>query len=253
MDEKDEEVFRDCESAPPAKPGALEIASSSSVRNDLETSSMTISDASEESKPVSFLDALKIGGVVEYSLCLFFSKLVSYTFLYWLPRYITSTSFDSKDSACLSTPFNVGGIVGAILAGYLSDRLRVNGIICNIMLILAIPSMFLYQTFGASSMLHNVPLQLVVGGLVNGPYCLITTAVSADLGNRVKDGRAMATFSAIIDGMGSIGAVLGPLLTGYIPDWQAVFLMLMLANLSASLCLARVTVQDIKWMRRENS
>lgn len=27
-------------------------------------------------------------GVVEFSLCLLFAKLVSYTFLYWLPLYI---------------------------------------------------------------------------------------------------------------------------------------------------------------------
>lgn len=29
-------------------------------------------------------------GVVEFSLCLLFAKLVSYTFLFWLPLYITS-------------------------------------------------------------------------------------------------------------------------------------------------------------------
>lgn len=29
-------------------------------------------------------------GVIEFSLCLLFAKLVSYTFLFWLPLYITS-------------------------------------------------------------------------------------------------------------------------------------------------------------------
>lgn len=41
---------------------------------------------------IGFGDALKIPGVVEFSLSLFFSKLVSYTFLYWLPLYIQSSS-----------------------------------------------------------------------------------------------------------------------------------------------------------------
>ena len=41
---------------------------------------------------ISFWGALKIPGVVEFSLCLFFAKLVSYTFLFWLPNYISSTS-----------------------------------------------------------------------------------------------------------------------------------------------------------------
>lgn len=42
--------------------------------------------------PIGFLGALKIPGVIEFSLCLFFSKLVNYTFLFWLPLYIKNTS-----------------------------------------------------------------------------------------------------------------------------------------------------------------
>ena len=41
-----------------------------------------------EERAIGFTGALRIPGVVEFSLCLFFSKLVSYTFLYWLPNYI---------------------------------------------------------------------------------------------------------------------------------------------------------------------
>lgn len=36
--------------------------------------------------------SLLLQGVIEYSLCLFFAKLVSYTFLFWLPFYIENTS-----------------------------------------------------------------------------------------------------------------------------------------------------------------
>jgi hypothetical protein len=42
--------------------------------------------------PIGFMGALRIPGVIEYSLCLFFSKLVNYTFLFWLPLYIKNTS-----------------------------------------------------------------------------------------------------------------------------------------------------------------
>ena len=34
--------------------------------------------------------------MVEFSLCLFFAKLVSYTFLYWLPTFILTTSSKSR-------------------------------------------------------------------------------------------------------------------------------------------------------------
>ena len=40
---------------------------------------------------MGFVAALKIPGVITFSLCLFFTKLVAYTFLYWLPFYIERT------------------------------------------------------------------------------------------------------------------------------------------------------------------
>ena len=51
-------------------------------------------------------------------------------------------------------------------------------------------------------------LLIVCGFCVNGPYALITTAVSADLGTHSSlngDARALATVTAIIDGTGSMG------------------------------------------------
>lgn len=41
---------------------------------------------------IGFAKAMMIPGVIEYSLSLFFAKLVSYTFLYWLPLYIAASS-----------------------------------------------------------------------------------------------------------------------------------------------------------------
>lgn len=52
---------------------------------------------------------------------------------------------------------------------------------------------------------------MVCGFFVNGPYALITTAVSADLGtHEVLKGnsKALSTVTAIIDGTGSIGLYL---------------------------------------------
>lgn len=42
--------------------------------------------------------------------------------------------------------------------------------------------LLVYQTWGASSYTLNVWLLILSGVLVNGPYALITTAVSAELG-----------------------------------------------------------------------
>ncbi|KAJ0724338.1 putative major facilitator superfamily, MFS transporter superfamily [Helianthus annuus] len=43
------------------------------------------------STAIGFLEAWKLPGVAPFAFCLFFSKLVAYTFLYWLPFYIRHT------------------------------------------------------------------------------------------------------------------------------------------------------------------
>jgi OPA family glycerol-3-phosphate transporter-like MFS transporter 1/2 len=53
-----------------------------------------------------------------------------------------------------------------------------------------------------------IGLSFLCGLFVNGPYALITTAVSADLGtHKILEGnsKALATVTAVIDGTGSIG------------------------------------------------
>ena len=42
----------------------------------------------DSEKAISLLGAFLIPGVIEFSLCLFSTKLVSYVFLFWLPHYI---------------------------------------------------------------------------------------------------------------------------------------------------------------------
>ena len=79
-------------------------------------------------------------------------------------------------------------------------------------------------------------LLLIVGLLVNGPYALITTAVSADLGTHPilrGNAKALSTVTSIIDGTGSFGAAIGPLLAGAISgnsNWSGVFYILMAAD-----------------------
>ncbi|XP_037543051.1 glucose-6-phosphate exchanger SLC37A1, partial [Nematolebias whitei] len=163
-----------------------------------------------ESEPsaISFMGALRIPGVIEFSLCLLFAKLVSYTFLFWLPLYITKAAhLDAKKAGDLSTLFDVGGIVGGILAGVISDKLGKRATTCAVMLLLAAPMLYGFSMISEFGLGPTIVMLLVCGGLVNGPYALITTAVSADLGTHKSlkgNARALSTVTAIIDGTGSV-------------------------------------------------
>ncbi|XP_067419232.1 glucose-6-phosphate exchanger SLC37A2 isoform X2 [Emydura macquarii macquarii] len=224
----------------------------SCIRENTLDSSECPKEPGEELEAISFLGALRIPGVVEFSLCLLFAKLVSYTFLYWLPLYIVNVAhFSAKEAGDMSTLFDVGGILGGILAGLVSDYTGSRATTCCVMLILAAPMLFLYNYVGQTGIATSVALLIICGALVNGPYALITTAVSADLGTHEclkGNAKALSTVTAIIDGTGSIGAALGPLLAGLISPtgWNNVFYMLITADILACLLLSRVVYKEMK-------
>ncbi|XP_072165938.1 glucose-6-phosphate exchanger SLC37A2-like [Diadema setosum] len=210
----------------------------------------------EKLQAISIWGALRIPGVIEFSLCLFFAKLVSYTFLYWLPAYIHSTSHVSDEKAAdLSTLFDAGGILGGILAGFLSDIADCSGTISFVSLLLAAPLVYVYNAYGYISFTVSITLMAITGFFVNGPYALITTAVSADLGTHPSikgNAKALATVSAIIDGTGTIGAAVGPLLTGILnpnndaTGWYKVFLMLAAAEILGALMMVRQVYKEVR-------
>lgn len=219
----------------------------------------SINRAPVEDDAIGFGGALRIPGVIEFSMCLFFSKLVSYTFLFWLPLYIqSSTTLGAQLSADLSTLFDIGGIVGAIAAGLISDYSGMPASTCTGMLLLAAPALLIYQRWGAVSLSFNICLLFVTGVLVNGPYALITTSVSAELGQHSSlngNSKALATVTAIIDGTGSIGAAVGPLIAGLISStgWENVFSMLFVSDLFAVLLLVRLAGKEVlRRSRRRN-
>ncbi|NWH28169.1 G6PT2 protein, partial [Grus americana] len=207
----------------------------------LNSSTVVTGEGRHGTSAISFLGALRIPGVIEFSLCLLFAKLVSYTFLFWLPLYITNVEhLDAKRAGDLSTLFDVGGIFGGILAGLISDRLEKRASTCGMMLLLAAPTLYMFSAVSKMGLEATVVMLLISGALVNGPYALITTAVSADLGTHKSlkgNARALSTVTAIIDGTGSVGAALGPLLAGLISPsgWNNVFYMLMVADACALL------------------
>lgn len=102
--------------------------------------------------------------------------------------------------------FDIGGILGAIISGVVSDYSKMPALTCTFMLAVAAPlvsfyieklffshifkiiifnflsQLLIYQFYGSLYLMINIGLLFVVGLFVNGPYALITTSVSAELG-----------------------------------------------------------------------
>ena len=114
------------------------------------------------------------------------------------------------------------------MGGLASDFLKKRSIIIVIMLVLAIPSLWIFSE-SPNSELVNALLMSVVGFFVGGAANIISATITADLGRQdaIKGNKeGLSTVTGIVDGTGSVGAALGQLLVPLIQEkfnWFYVF------------------------------
>lgn len=73
---------------------------------------------------INLKDAFLIPGVLEYSLSFFCIKFCIYSFLLWLPRFLTEVyKFDKAKIANIQTIFEIGTLFGGFALGHASDML----------------------------------------------------------------------------------------------------------------------------------
>ena len=165
---------------------------------------------------------------------------------------IAGVYLSASNAAYLSTLYDVGGIAGSIISGFLSDKLRAPGFVLTVFFAISICSLFLYRFFGNVSYSANIILLVLNGIVISGPVSLISSAVAADLGNHESlkgNKHAISTTVSIINGTGSLGAAIGPFLAGVMPSWDATFYLLMASGLVAAACLSRITLREVRgWM-----
>ncbi|XP_046546233.1 sugar phosphate exchanger 3-like isoform X2 [Haliotis rubra] len=201
---------------------------------------------------ISFCTALLLPGVILYSLSYAFLKLVNYSFFFWLPYYLAN-AYHWKETVAdsISIWYDVGGIVGGTIGGFISDRFQRRAIVVIPMLGLAIPSLFIYGNSPANLTINSF-LMSVAGFFIGGVANLISAAVAADLGNQGPiqgNTEALATVTGIIDGTGSLGAAIGQILVPVIQKalgWQAVFYLFMVCTFLTGVCIFPLFVREVK-------
>lgn len=164
-------------------------------------------------------------------------KLIRYSLLFWLPYYLEKRlGYDKETAGYLSTTFEAGGIVGAILVGWISDRWfskNRSRLIAPMLFALA-GALFLYQEVGSTGIVANGLGMALCGFLLFGPDALISGAAAQDIGGS----ESAASAAGIINGIGSTGAILQGLVTTQVSKaygWDALFYVFVgLALLSAS-------------------
>ncbi|XP_045022402.1 sugar phosphate exchanger 3 isoform X5 [Bubalus bubalis] len=201
-------------------------------------------------KAISFYQACCLPGVIAYSLAYACLKLVNYSFFFWLPFYL-SNNFGWKEAEAdqLSIWYDVGGIIGGTLQGFISDMLQKRAPVLALSLLLAIGSLVGYSRSPNDKSI-NALLMAVTGFFIGGPSNMISSAISADLGRQELiqgSSEALATVTGIVDGTGSIGAAVGQYLVSLIQDnlgWMWVFYFFILMTSCTVLFISPLIVRE---------
>ncbi len=142
-------------------------------------------------------------------------KLTRYTFLFWGPKYVNETlGSGASEAAWISALFEIGGPLGVFVSGYLSDRLfqsrRVPIAIISLGLLGAVLYLANQWTLGKVGV---GVFFFFAGFFLFGPDAILSGTAAMDFGTK----KGAGTAAGFINGIGSIGAVFG----GYVPGWIA--------------------------------
>jgi sugar phosphate permease len=159
----------------------------------------------------AWINTLLVGGFY------FFAKFVRYAVWSWAAFFLKRNYGMSDDAAAwYSIVFDLCGVAGVFVTGYLSDKLfgsRRAGISLLMMLGMTVATGLL-MGFGDSGVEVFIALLGLVGFTLYGPDALLTGAGAIDIG-----GRRAATFvAAVISGFGSLGPVVQELVISRLYD-----------------------------------
>lgn len=138
----------------------------------------------------------------------------------WLPFFIsTQIGLSAVMVAALSSTFDIGGVLGSIISGWISDKIGSRTVVMMPMLMLSVPIFLMFRLGTSDTYWIFFVLTPICGFLISGASNIISSAVATDLAQNEevqKDHEALATVAGIIDGTGGVGAALGQLAVRYI-------------------------------------
>lgn len=183
-------------------------------------------------------EVLRQPGVWLLAVAYFPVKLARYSFYFWGPKFVSeSLGSDSLDSSWYAAAMPLGGLVGVIAIGYVSDKLfqsrRAPATILSLLLAAVVMTTGLWPV-------HNAWLMggffFLVGAFLFGPDSIISATASMDFGTK----RAAGTATGFVNGVGSIGAILGGYLPGKITteaNWTPMFYVMFIGLFASAIIL----------------
>lgn len=188
------------------------------------------------------MQLLKSRALWSISSAYFFLQLCRYALLFWLPMYLVDLlQFTLQTSGYISSFYELAGVAGALIAGYISDRFTQSrrapvsaAMLCAFTLVMLLPLLTPHPSTISAAIVISL-----AGMLTYGPDTLLSGAGAQDLGQGVST----ATSSGLIDGIGHLGSLFSPYLVIFFTSrysWNLLFIVFACSGLLAALSLIPV-------------
>lgn len=159
-----------------------------SSEENLPATSTQLSLSSSLPPPPSYFKTLVMGlntrGVIPYMIIYACVKGVVYVFMYWVPLFLTSSkSMSNSNAAIISALFDIGGFVGGVCSGYLTDILGSRTLVIILMTSISLGLIWLLFHSVISQIYAISACLLLLGVCIGGVQVLISGSVALDLGD----------------------------------------------------------------------
>ena len=166
-------------------------------------------------------------------------KLARYSFLFWLPMYMTEQlRYGPVHAGYSSSAFELVGFGGVLAAGYVSNYFRGSRFRVGAIMMAGLAAMCLaYPFLSHAGPIANLAAISLIGALTFGPDVLMAGPGTQEAVPAWATGRA----AGFVNGIGSIGQVVSPYLVALVSTrfgWEALFASLGGAALLGSAALA---------------
>lgn len=175
-------------------------------------------------------------------------KFVRYSFMFWLPLYMTQQlGYGRGEAGYTGIAFNILGIGGVIFAGLMSDRVfksRRAPIVVIMLLLLAVAT-YLFPVISAMGRIENIMAIAIVGFLLFGPDSITSGVAAVDFGKA----KAASLAAGFVNGVGSIGGALSGVVVGFVSQqygWDAVFMLF------GPMCIVAAALMATLWRKTAN-
>jgi sugar phosphate permease len=175
----------------------------------------------------SLVELLHSRSLWAVSISYFFLELCRYALMFWLPMYMVDhMRFNLQVSGYMSSLYELVGISGAVIAGYVSDHFMQSrrAPVSALMLYGLSAILFCQPVLSHYGLVGTAVVVSLAGVFSYGPDTLLSGACAQDIGGT----RDAATATGLVEGIGHLGALFSPYVVVYISGrygWDRLFLV----------------------------